>query len=151
VALKRATRSDDRPITTDRIIQIAEFRDGLRRFLHQTEESARRAGLTPQRYHLLLAIKGAPDGSERLSFGEIAQRLRLSPNTVTELCARTEEAGLIRREPSRDDQRVVYLRVTREGERRLAATIRENDDYRDELKRLFDELAMSFHAARRRR
>jgi DNA-binding MarR family transcriptional regulator len=70
-------------------------------------------------------IKGAPDGSERASVGQLAERLHLAQNTVTELVARAEAAGLLRREPSASDGRVVHLRLTEEGERRLAATVAE--------------------------
>jgi DNA-binding MarR family transcriptional regulator len=70
-------------------------------------------------------VKGAPDGSERASVGDLAQRLHLAENTVTELVARAEAAGLLQREGSETDGRVVYLRLTDEGERRLAATVSE--------------------------
>ena len=68
-------------------------------------------------------IKGAPDGTERTTMTELAERLQLAQNTVTELVARAEVAGLLEREPSQADGRVVYLRLTKEGDRRLAATV----------------------------
>jgi len=39
----------------------------LRKFLAHGDATVRRCGLTPQRYLLLLAVKGAPDGSDHLS------------------------------------------------------------------------------------
>jgi DNA-binding MarR family transcriptional regulator len=69
---------------------------------------------------------------------------------VTELCARAEEAGLIEREPSEVDQRVVYLRVTPEGERRLYAVIRASDGDRRELREAFDRLTETVRVASRR-
>ena len=80
---------------------------------------ARRSGLTPQRHLLLLMIKGAPDGSERSTVTELSERLQLAQSTVTELVRRAEDAGLIEREQSASDGRVAYLRLTKEGERRL--------------------------------
>jgi DNA-binding MarR family transcriptional regulator len=68
-------------------------------------------------------IKGAPDGSEQATITELAERLQLAQNTVTELVARAEAAGLLEREPSRTDGRVVHLRLTQEGDRRLAGTV----------------------------
>ena len=143
-------------IPLERFIDIAEFRAALRTFLRHSERACRRWGLTPQRYLLLLAIKGAPDESERLSLSEIAERLELSPNAASELCARTEEAGLLQRERSSDDGRVVYFRVTTDGERRLAGVILDSDDDRAELLEKFSELSDAFvvsarpHRARRR-
>src|SRR5205807_6150094 len=105
----------------------------LRSFLRKAEQTARRAGLTPQRHLLLLMIKGAPDGSEQSTVTELAERLRLAQSTVTELVRRAEEAGLIEREPSRSDGRVAHLRVSEEGERRLARVVQNLDSEREEL------------------
>src|SRR5918911_4392043 len=100
-----------------RIMHIAEFRASLRSFLRNSERISRRWDLTPQRYLLLLMIKGAPDGSQRLRFTDLAKRLQLTRNATTELVARAEEMGLLEREPSEEDQRVIYLRLTEEGDR----------------------------------
>jgi DNA-binding MarR family transcriptional regulator len=131
----------------ERVMQIAEFRAGLRRFLRESEEVSRRWGLTPQRYLLLLQVKGAPDGSERLSFTALAERLKVSPNTVTELVTRAEQAGLVRRERSGGDQRVVFVRLTEDGERRLLGVLEESDEARRELIGSFEELQKTFKSA----
>ena len=106
-------------ISTHEFIALAGLRSALRVFMRQTEMTARRSGLTPQRHLLLLMIKGAPDGSERSTVTELSERLQLAQSTVTELVRRAEDAGLIEREQSESDGRVVYLRLTSEGERRL--------------------------------
>lgn len=106
--------------TVDEYVRVAEFRAALRRFLRITERIARLSGLTPQRYLLLLMVKGAADGSERSTVTELAQRLQLAQSTVTELVDRAVEAGLLVREPSADDRRVAHVRLTPEGESRLA-------------------------------
>jgi DNA-binding MarR family transcriptional regulator len=100
--------------------QAAAFRASLRRFHRISEDAARQAGLTPRRHLLLLMIKGAPDGRERSTVTELAERLQLAQSTVTELVTRAEEIGLVARTGSADDGRVVDLRLTPEGERRLA-------------------------------
>lgn len=99
---------------------MAEFRAALRRFLRRNERIARKSDLTPQRYLLLLMVKGAADGSERSTVTELAERMQLAQSTVTELVSRAEEAGLLEREQSHSDARVAHLRLTEEGERRLA-------------------------------
>lgn len=103
----------------DAVVEVAEFRAAMRRFLRESEKVARACGLTPQRYLLLLMIKGAPDRSERSTVTELAQRLQLAQSTVTELVMRAEEIGLVEREASPMDARVAHLRLTAEGERRL--------------------------------
>jgi DNA-binding MarR family transcriptional regulator len=103
--------------------RAAALRAALRVFLRRSEQIARREGLTPQRQLALLMIKGAPDGSERSTVGELAERMQLAQSTVTELVARAERAGLIERDVSDSDGRVAYLRVSAAGERRLAASV----------------------------
>src|SRR5437764_6203154 len=98
-------------IRTSDVVAVAEFRAGLRQFLRRSERIAREAGLTPQRYLLLLMIKGAADGSEQSTVTELAERLQLAQSTVTELVRRAEETGLLEREQSHTDARVVHLRL----------------------------------------
>ncbi len=105
----------------DEYVRVAEFRAALRRFLRRTERIARSSGLTPQRYLLLLMIKGAADGSERSTVTELAERLQLAQSTVTELVGRAEDAGLVTREPSPADGRVAHLALTARGAELLAA------------------------------
>jgi DNA-binding MarR family transcriptional regulator len=111
-----------RELDHEDVITVAEFRSALRRFLRRSELVADSCGLTPQRYLLLLMIKGAPDGSGRSTVTELAERLQLAQSTVTELVARSVDAGLIEREASVVDARVTFLRLTPEGERRLACS-----------------------------
>lgn len=151
-AAKDGANGDGRQeIPLQRIIHVAEFRAGVRQFLRHNDDVCRRWDLTPQRYSLLLAIKGARDRSERLSFTGVAEQLQLSRNTVTELCARAEEIGLIEREPSESDQRVIYLRVTSEGERRLCGVLHESEEDRRALKDAFEHLSETFRIATRAR
>jgi DNA-binding MarR family transcriptional regulator len=66
-----------------------------------------------------------------------------------ELVARAEETGLLDREPAEDDQRVTYLRLTGEGERRLSGALLESDRFRRDLIHGFEELAQTFRRASR--
>lgn len=126
------------------VIAVAEFRSSLRSFLRRTERIARQAGLTPQRYLLLLMVKGAPDGSEQSTVTELAERLQLAQSTVTELVSRAEEAGLLAREQSQADARVAHLRLTEEGERRLEAAFTVLSTERSNLREAFVNLDDAF-------
>jgi DNA-binding MarR family transcriptional regulator len=119
---------------------VADFRVALRRFGNESERVARENGLTPRRYLLLLMIKGAPDLSERSTVTELAERLSLAQSSITELVARAEAAGLVRREPSSDDARVVHLSLTPEGERRFANAFRSLEAERDALREAIADL-----------
>ena len=126
---------------TEDYVRVAEFRSALRRFLRRAEKIARAAGLTPQRYLLLLMVKGAPDGGERSTVTELAERLQLAQSTVTELVDRSVEAGLLRREPSENDGRVAHVRLTEEGERRLAQAFSDLESEREHLYGALEQLS----------
>jgi DNA-binding MarR family transcriptional regulator len=125
---------------TQEVIRVAEFRAALRRFMRRSEHAARASGLTPQRHLLLVMIKGAPDGSERTTITQLAERLQLAQSTVTELVGRAEEVGLVERKQSQSDARVSVLCLTAEGERRLALSFRGHDTERLELRRAISSL-----------
>jgi DNA-binding MarR family transcriptional regulator len=122
------------------VVAVAEFRTALRRFLRRSERVARQYGLTPQRYMLLLMIKGAADGREQSTVTQLADRLQLAQSTVTELVRRAEEAGLVTREQSHDDARVAHLRLTPEGDRRLMRSFTELSTERAQLREAFSNL-----------
>jgi DNA-binding MarR family transcriptional regulator len=131
---------DGERLSAEAAMRAAEFRAALRRFLRRSERIARSSGLTPQRYLLLLMIKGAPDGSEQSTVTELAERLQLAQSTVTELVRRAEEVGLVARETSALDGRVAHLRLTGEGERRLASAVGRLTGERDALRATFQQL-----------
>jgi DNA-binding MarR family transcriptional regulator len=126
--------------TTEDIVAVAEFRASLRRFLRRTEKIARLSGLTPQRYLLLLMVRGAPDGTGRSTVTELAERMQLAQSTVTELVGRAGEAGLLEREQSQTDARVAHLRLSEEGERRLSDAFTNLATERTSLREAFVHL-----------
>lgn len=125
---------DGAEISLEDIIAAADFRAALRGFMRESERIARKSGLTPQRYLLLLMIKGAPDRSEESTVTALARRLQLAQSTVTELVSRAEESGLIERRQSGVDGRVAHLRLTSEGERRLEASFTALETERKQLR-----------------
>ncbi|MFN2470178.1 MAG: MarR family transcriptional regulator [Gaiellaceae bacterium] len=92
-------------------------------------------------------IKGAPDRTEKARFTDVAARLRLARTTVTELATRAERAGLVRRERSEDDRRVVYLHLTAQGEARLARAVDAMAVERRALAEAFERLGPEFEAS----
>jgi len=141
------TRTKLDPTLRAELEQTAAFRSELRRFLARTEAVTAQAGLTPQRYDLLLTIKAAPGGIERSTVGELAKALQLRQTAATELVKRTEEAGLIRRRQSSDDRRVWLLTLTAEGERRLMRAFSSLREEREALRHSFRQVDRRFRAA----
>jgi len=97
---------------------LAEFRYRIRIYLNGSEEAARAAGLEPQQYLLLLALRGLPQDREA-SIRELAERMQLRHHSVVELVDRLERRLLLRRERSRSDRRQVIVHLTPRGDKIL--------------------------------
>jgi DNA-binding MarR family transcriptional regulator len=114
--------------------RLLAFRDGLRRFLHWSENESKRIGLTGPQHQLLLAIRGHGGPP---SIGDISNHLMLKHHSTVELVDRAQRAGLIERRPDPDDHRVVRLYLTRSGAAKLTAL---TDAHLEELARLRPQL-----------
>ncbi|HTZ20848.1 MAG TPA: MarR family winged helix-turn-helix transcriptional regulator [Opitutaceae bacterium] len=122
---------------------LAAFRYALNRFLHFSQEAARRAGLTPQQHQALLTIKGFPGG--HVSVGDLAERLQLRHHSAVGLVDRLVDRRLVRRVASRADRRRVEIRLAPRGAaliRRLSAVhLREVRKLGPKLRILLDSLS----------
>ena len=98
--------------------RLLGFRDGLRRFLRWSEDQSASVGLTPAQHQLLLAVRGHPH-KQGPTVSDVAQHLLLRRHSVVGLVNRAAAAGLLTRSADPDDQRVVRLRLTKLGARRL--------------------------------
>jgi DNA-binding MarR family transcriptional regulator len=116
----------------------AEFRAELRRFLRRSEDVARRAGITPNQYLLLLQIAGSEEGTRTVT--QLVQQLQLTQSAVTELVQRAEQAGLLERSASKTDGRVVHLSLTGLGAERLESVHSALGPERAQLRRLIGGL-----------
>jgi DNA-binding MarR family transcriptional regulator len=120
---------------------LAEFRYRLRLFLRFSEELTQSHGITPLQYQLLLQVRGFP-GRDWATVGELAERLQAKHHGVVALVSRCEALGLVRRQASSADLRRVEIRLTPQGERRVAELARL---HQDELEALRGILALSPH------
>ena len=133
-----------KPLTKAQYETLAAFRYALRQFLHFSEQSAQSAGLTPQQHQALLAIRGFP-GRDRVSVGELAERLQLRHHSTVGLVDRLASENLVARAHSSQDRRCVFVQLTRHGEQVLgklsAAHSRQLKRLGPELTRLLRQLA----------
>jgi len=134
-------------LDSDRFKGLAGFRHALRRFLAASEVINRTAGVTPQQYQAMLAIK-ATDRDE-VTMGDLAETLLMTPQAAVQLVDRLAKAGFAERNQSDADRRVVRLSLTRQGdelidalaERHLEEMLRQEPALRrslNQLKRLAD-------------
>jgi len=97
---------------------LADFLYAIRRYLNFSERNARAAGLEPQQYQALLALKGIA-APQKATIGILAERLQIQHHSAVELTDRLEKRGLIRRVRSRTDRRKVCVELTKKGEAKM--------------------------------
>ena len=120
--------------------QLASFRHALRRFLRFSEAAAERVGLTAQHYQALLAVCASADG--RVTINDLAQQLLIRHNSAVGLVDRLTAQALLTREPSPEDGRKVYLRLSSKGDRVLQKLA---EVHREELRRIGPQLEALLH------
>ncbi|HEY1083552.1 MAG TPA: MarR family transcriptional regulator [Prosthecobacter sp.] len=111
---------------------LAAFRHRLRLFMRFSEEAAAKEGLSAQQHQAMLAIHGYPDGLGNVTIGALAERLQLRQNSVVGLVNRLEADGLVIRQQSEEDRRVVVVALSPHG---LALLQRLSSSHRQELRR----------------
>src|SRR5437016_1882949 len=114
-------------ITAAEYQALAELRHRLRKFVGEGDAVARAAGLEPQQYLLLLAVRGLPEGVEA-TIRTLADRLALKHHSAVELIDRLEAHGYVRRSRSREDRRRVLVALLPRGERALEQVARQRLD-----------------------
>ena len=80
---------------------------------HEVAEAMRPFGVTPAQFNVLRILRGA--GQAGLCRQEISDRLVTQVPDVTRLLDRMEAAGLVARERSAEDRRLVTTRITPQG------------------------------------
>jgi len=115
----------DRAVSVAEYRALAEFRYQIRRFLNISEQAARAAGLEPQQYLLLLALRGLPEGKQKATILTLAERLQLRHHSVVGLIDRLEKRGLVRRVRGKEDRRKVLISLTARGEQILGNLARK--------------------------
>jgi DNA-binding MarR family transcriptional regulator len=103
---------------------LAALRYRIRLFLSEGDAAARRAGLEPQQYLLLLAVRGLPEGA-KATIQVLAQRLMLKHNSTVELIDRLEMHGYLRRSQSRQDRRCILVKLLPRGKQLVERVARE--------------------------
>jgi DNA-binding MarR family transcriptional regulator len=132
-------RHDDgglRPMSDADYQALAAFRYALRQFLRFSEEAARRAGVTPQQYLAMIAVRGFP-GRDRLTVSELAERLQIRHHSAVGLIDRMVTQGLMVRQPGGADRRQVFVSLTQRGAELLEPLAAA---HRDQLQRIGGDL-----------
>jgi DNA-binding MarR family transcriptional regulator len=103
---------------------LAELRYRIRLFLKEGDAAAREAGLEPQQYLMLLAIRGLPP-EVPAKIQTLADRLALKHHSAVELVDRLERRGYVRRSRGKEDRRQVLVSVLPKGQKVLERVVQQ--------------------------
>jgi DNA-binding MarR family transcriptional regulator len=110
----------------------------LAKKMHATMERwADQHGLSEGRFQILVRLQHEADG--RLTMGELADMLDVSPRTVTGLVDNLERDGLVKRVDDPTDRRSVYAEVTEQGRERVKRLWRDSEGGQVALTKGFTE------------
>jgi DNA-binding MarR family transcriptional regulator len=103
---------------------LAELRYRIRLFLKEGDAAARSAGLEPQQYLMLLAIRGLPPEMPG-KIQTLADRLALKHHSAVELVDRLERRGYVRRARGKLDRRQVLVSLLPKGQKVLDRVVQQ--------------------------
>lgn len=99
-------------MATERLIDDMQM---LYHLIRRSSHPVRRAEMTPEQYWLLRLLRR----KGMLSIGELADALGITGSSVTTACKRLEKVGLVRRERQSDDERMVRVLLTEQGNEQI--------------------------------
>ncbi len=111
-------------ITEKEYRALGELRYLIRRFLQEGDTMAKQAGLEPQQYLLLLAVRGLPTG-QNATISALANRLSLRHHSTVELIDRMEGHGYVKRLRGREDRRQVLVSLQPRGAKLLEKVVEQ--------------------------
>jgi DNA-binding MarR family transcriptional regulator len=106
---------------------LAAFRYAMRKFLRFSKAVLAEAGLTPEQYEALLALKSFRS-STSLNISELSERLQVKHHTAVSLVGKLVRGKLVARVTGDGDRRHVHLKLTARGDAlitRMAAIHRQ--------------------------
>ena len=108
-AAKARVTADRRPYFQG----VAQARYVLRKVFRLVEDEAKRAGLDPLAHQALIQIYGSSTGTLRVK--DVAERLDITPAFASSLVKALVARGLIATKRDKQDSRVNWVQVTKEG------------------------------------
>ncbi len=111
--------------------RLASFRLALRRFLRFSENEARRVGISPAQYQLLLFVRGFPGPPPAIA--TLAERLQITHHSAVGLVDRSVRSGLVRRVRDSVDARRVRVELSPRGAAVLQRLVRAHSPEVDRL------------------
>lgn len=97
--------------------QLVDDMQMLYHLIRRASHPVKRAEMTPEQYWLLRLLRRRGT----LSIGELAEILGVTGSSVTTACKRLEKVGFVTRERQSDDERIVRVMLTEQGNEQIEA------------------------------
>ena len=97
----------------------------LYHLIRRASHPVKRAEMTSEQHWLLRLLRRRGT----LSISELAELLGVTGSSVTTACKRLEKAGLVRRERQSDDERMVRVLLTEQGNEQIEAWQQRRRDF----------------------
>jgi DNA-binding MarR family transcriptional regulator len=101
-------------MTTDRLVENLLT---LYHLIRRASHPVKRGEITTEQYWMLLRLRR----SGPMSIGQLADALGITGSSVTTGSKRLERAGLVQRERQSDDERLVLVALTLQGQQKIEA------------------------------
>ncbi len=106
------------PLRSEDYHALAELRYLGRKFLRFSKDFLQeKAGLNPEQYEALLAIKAFP--GESLTISQLSERLQVKHHSAINIVDRLVAKKLIRRQAGEHDRRERHLELTTKGKKQV--------------------------------
>ena len=115
---------------------LGAFRYAMRKFLRFSKDFLADAGLTPEQYETLLAIK-TRGGAKGLNIRDLSERLQVKHHTAISLVNKLVNRRLLSRQRGLKDRREVVIKLTPRGDATIA---RLADIHRREMRNRSSEM-----------
>ena len=113
-------------VATEKLVELAEFRYRLRKFLSFSEMASEAVGISAQQYQVLQVVAAAVPTGQESSISYIAERMVVRHNSAVELVDRAEKAGLVRRVADESDHRRSLVEITGRGVELLSQLVTQH-------------------------
>lgn len=115
--------------------QLIDDLQMLYHLIRRASHPVKRAEMTPEQYWLLRLLRRRGT----LSIGELAEILGVTGSSVTTACKRLEKVGFVTRERQSNDERIVRVMLTEQGNEQIEAWQQRRRDFLQTLLSPLDE------------
>lgn len=111
---------------------VVSLRRAVRMFLSTVRQEATRIGVTEAQLIAMYILYRRPG----IGLNELAEGTQLTNSTMSGVVERLVRSGMITRQRSEEDRRLIYLRLTPEGEAKLQEALHPSTEFAKRMQQM---------------